>query len=441
MEQIRTIPKELIDIIPKFDGDQKLLNLYLKKSEYVISSFRQLDNPAQDVYIFHTLTGRLVGKAAHLISEREDIVTWQELKQLLTQHFGDPRSEECIAIELECLKIGHGESYLDFCNRIQNVRSTLFSKINLIEDANVRNAKMTIYNHTSLNVFLYNLPEDMIRVVRLQGCDRLEDALQIVMEEVNFLNQYNSRNKNRQNSTQNKIPQNSTPTPPPPNYKPIFPQNSNFGQNFRFAQPQNTGFNFNSGQNRFPQNQGFRFGIPQNQGFRFGIPNQLSPQGFRFGSPQNQGPRPIMPGQQNFKFGIPQQQLGYKPFLPNNNQFRPNNYQSPGQPQFRFGIPYQQQPPYRHDTDVSMRTAPLKPNFIPPRMSNNLFYANELDVPEYTPEYFEYTEEYPPYENPQFNFDSCPEENCADAEQVLAIEGVPESENFQLQASTTNPPK
>lgn len=114
---------------------------------------------------------------------------------MLTQHFGDPRSEECIAIELETLKIKHGESYIDFCQRIQSVRSTLFAKVNRLSDEGVKSAKMIIYNNTALNIFLYNLPEDLIRIVRLKGCSVLEDALRFVTEEVNFQFQYNARNK------------------------------------------------------------------------------------------------------------------------------------------------------------------------------------------------------------------------------------------------------
>lgn len=66
-------------------------------------------------------------------------------------------SEECIAIELETLKINSGESYLDFRNRIQHTRSTLIAKVNVIDD------------NMALNVFLYNLPEDLLRIVRLKG--------------------------------------------------------------------------------------------------------------------------------------------------------------------------------------------------------------------------------------------------------------------------------
>lgn len=83
MQEIRTIPFDILIIVPKFDGDQKLLNLFLRKSEYVIGAFRsEPPNVAQDIYIFHAITGRLRGGVSHLISERQDINNWTELKTI-----------------------------------------------------------------------------------------------------------------------------------------------------------------------------------------------------------------------------------------------------------------------------------------------------------------------------------------------------------------------
>ncbi|CAB3221880.1 unnamed protein product [Arctia plantaginis] len=132
MSQIQLIPKEIQSIIPRYDGDDKLLNLFISKCEYVIKSFRGDNNPTQQAYLYHCVTSRLVGKAAILVSERGNIKTFEELKEVFVQHFGDPRSEACISIELDNLKIKHGESYIDFCHRIQNVKSSLISKNNQI---------------------------------------------------------------------------------------------------------------------------------------------------------------------------------------------------------------------------------------------------------------------------------------------------------------------
>lgn len=104
----------------------------------------------------------------------------------MIQHFGDPRSEECVAIELETLKIKQSESYLQFCSRIQDIRAILISKVNQNSSTTLREAKTIIYNNTSLNVFMYNLPEHMVRIVRIKNPTSLEDALKYVLEEVNF---------------------------------------------------------------------------------------------------------------------------------------------------------------------------------------------------------------------------------------------------------------
>lgn len=76
------------------------------------------------------------------MGEQEQISTWLELKSLLSQHFGDPRTEECLAMELELVKINRGESYVGFCHSVQHVRSMLFAKISeTIKDANERLVK------------------------------------------------------------------------------------------------------------------------------------------------------------------------------------------------------------------------------------------------------------------------------------------------------------
>lgn len=350
---VDAIPTEISSIIPKFDGDERLLNLYIKKCEYVINCYKKEDNPAQDLYVFHVVSSKLIGKAAHLISERPDIESWAVLKSVLTQHFGDPRSEECIAIQLETLKINHNESYLDFCNRIQQVKSTLIAKVNLLFDDNVRRSKVTIYDNMAMNVFLFNLPEDLIRIVRLKSCRSLEQALSIVLEEVNFQFQYNSRNKMMRTGLTPKAQPSSASNPYVEKFglKPFYTTNAN------------------------PQNQG---------GFRFGVPNQSRPnplynsnfgnqtQQFKFGVPHSNGFRPQQP-QQNFKFGIPYNQnlrlgsqqapQGYRPPF---GQAPPRQaFNQPPSNQFKFGIPQanQNKPSGYLDTDVSMRTAlPARPN-------------------------------------------------------------------------------
>lgn len=374
------IPSEMLKLIPLFGGDKKQLNLFIRKCEYVISKYRGSDE--QNLYVYHSITSRLTENAASLLSEQEDVLAWSDLKELLQRHFGDPRSEACISIELESLKIKSGESYLDFCNRIQSVRSLLISKVNATQDKDIKKAKLTIYNNTALNVFLYNLPENLVRIVRLKAPATLEAALSVVLEEMNFLEQYNMRNRFHGQSSRPVVNSNVGP-----------PQGLKFGGSFH----QPTGFRPVVPSNTVPQ---FKFGIPQNAQFKIpqtqGQPQQFGyrpPQQFGYRPPQQFGYRPpqqfgYRPPQQ---FGDkPPQQFGYKP--PQQFGYKPPQ-QFADKPLQQFGYtPPQVQPPRMQTTDVSMRTAPLRPQ--------PGFKLNELTLNDYEDQYYSdyYQDNYSDYE-------------------------------------------
>lgn len=249
MESIVRVPSEMVKIIPLFDGDCRQLPLFIKKCEYILQSF-QGGNP-QNEYLFHVITSRLAGEAANVVGERDHINTWSELKQLLRLQFGDPRTEECLVLELESIKINRGESYLDFCHRIQHVRSILFAKLDeTIPDKTLRLAKQHIYTNTSLNVFLYNLPSYLVRLVRLRSVSTLEEALQTVLEEQNFQNVYNQKNHVFKNN--NSPPRQNFRTENRPQYSLNNNNNHNDRRNFTnnrypIQPPNQTG---NSWQNR-----------------------------------------------------------------------------------------------------------------------------------------------------------------------------------------------
>lgn len=247
MESITRVPSEMVKMIPLFDGDCRQLPLFIKKCEYILHNFQGGD--FQNEYLFHVVTSRLAGEAANIVGERDQINTWTELKQLLRQQFGDPRTEECLVLELESAKINKNESYLEFCHRIQHLRSILFAKLDeTIMDKTMRLAKQHIYTNTSLNVFLYNLPPYLVRLVRLRNICTLEEALQTVLEEQNFQNVYTQKNGTHRynNNQQNQV----VPRENRPQYNLNHRERHNVHANDRL-------FNAQNRQNRPPPRQNF----------------------------------------------------------------------------------------------------------------------------------------------------------------------------------------
>lgn len=399
MTTVKVIPKEILNIIPNFNGNKRHLNLFLRKCDYIIEKYRGCAE--QDIYVFHAITSKLTDEAAALASERNDISSWDQLKVLLIQHFGDPRSEECIAIELETLKLKQGESYVEFCNRIQSVKSVLISKVNQLPDVDIRKSKVSIYGNLALNVFLYNLPENLIRSVRMKMPQTLEKALEFVLEDVNFYEQYSLRSKMlRPQPPAGALMKFGTP---PSQSMPIQPSG------FRPAFNTPPRFNF-----RIPGNSQYRqpfvnkFGQQAPTGYR---PQLMQPQQFgmqRFTQPQNFNPRP--------------QQFGYRPQF-NQNQF---GYKPPN---------------LKYNTDVSMRTAPpLKPQMQTPTQQPQGFRLNELELGEnYGYENYESQEGYYYDENDNTDYITSQMEVIAENEQENLVTNetanVVEIENFHILAS------
>lgn len=429
VETIRMIPSEMLRLIPLFGGDKRHLSLFVRKSEYVITNYR--GSIAQDLYVYYAITSRLIDDAAALLSEREDVTSWTELKLLLEQHFGDPRSEECIALQLESLKIKSNESFLEFCNRIQSVRSNLMSKINLLSDDNEKKGKIMICNSKAMDVFMYNLPEEMVRIVRLNAPKTLELALQIVLEEVNFHERYSLRNKSiniankphmPNNFNQNSFKfglQNNNSTPL--QFKPTLQQK--FGATptpNTFGRPQFGGriFPFSNRNNFFGNNnKQMQQGLSPQFGYRpqFNNNNQMQ-QGFR---PQF-GYRPQFNNNNNNQM----QQFGYRPQF----SYRPQSGNNNMQPQ-QFG----NKPP--QNTDVSMRTAPFKPSFNVNELSHmDMNYDN--DYYDYS-DYDNFYEEQQNYDNEFFYTDPYGEQATQESPQTSShMNHLPQDENFHTIAST-----
>lgn len=356
------IPREILSLIPEFNGDTKLLNFFLRKCEYVIEQYQ--GTVRRNQFLMQYVTSRLTGRAAVLFSERNDCETYDQLKIVLIQHFGDPRSEECVAIELETLKIKQNESYLDFCGRIQDVRAILLSKVNQSNTSEMKKAKKIIYDNTSLNVFLYNLPEHMVRLVRLKNPESLEDSLKYVLEEVNFQEQYNMRSKMLRNQPQPQI------APLINNYKPIIPQtNFKFGipGNQHLARPPFINQPFMRPQANFGYRPPMQFGYKPN--FNSGPPH----------IPQF-APRP-----QAAQFGFrPQLQLHQNNFRPQVGQMGYNSSQFGFRPQpgqFGYRAPQTQTyHPQPFSNDVSMRTAPALPQKAHVNEMYNMTNDSECNV-------------------------------------------------------------
>jgi hypothetical protein len=114
--------------------------------------------------------------------------------------------------------------------------------------------KMNIYNHTALEVFLYNIPERILRAIQIKEPATLEQALRFALEQAHFDEHYYKNRKVQSNPFKKPIKQRNVNQPGTrDHYVPNTSfQNSNARNNFPNS---NRGYYHNYRPFQGPQNQ------------------------------------------------------------------------------------------------------------------------------------------------------------------------------------------
>lgn len=203
-----------LDSITHYGGDPHTLNIFLDNCDNFIDTFAdrtQEQNPINK-FIFRSLLGKLTHRALQIVGSRTELTTWLEIKNLLVLTFGDQRNIECLAQDLIYLKPNKTETPYQFGMRLQDARSLLASKINSSElKIDEKLIHLKNYDDITLKTFIRGLNGQLQNNVRLRDPKTLESAMNLVIEEENFL--YASQNRHTLNTqTQFKVPNKYTPT-------------------------------------------------------------------------------------------------------------------------------------------------------------------------------------------------------------------------------------
>lgn len=268
------------DNIPVFDGNSKLLIRFITASENLLKAFQDRQNPSAPINIclLDTIFSKLRGRAADLICPRQELSNWALVKEVLMLTFSDQRNIDCLVQDLISLKPSKNENMIDYGNKLQDVRSLLFAKLNQSnDDRHVKLIKIENYNSLALKTFISNLPYHMQLVVRLQNPDSLEQAISFVVEEQNF-NQYKNRTSNiPNNSNMTNKPINNGQRPPITYQRPYNFQTPSTSHQYSPMQKYNNQpfnqnrnpFNYNSNYNNTFKPQPVNVFKPQSQVSRF----------------------------------------------------------------------------------------------------------------------------------------------------------------------------
>jgi len=238
-----------LDIIPQYSGEPCELNNFISACDEVTAQYA--DNQNVTKLVFRAIIGKLKGKALIIISSRVELTTWQEVKTILKSAFSDQRSFTCLLQELHHIKPTQKENSYSFGIRCQYLRSLIFSSINNDQLLSQPEKFAQINNIEKLILIQFQkyLSSQIQLAVRLKQPRTLEEALQYVLEEENFISLFQENKKYSINSNSNySLPStskvtyvnNTQPIPRPSFQAPFVSQYNNQNQQRNFpSQPIN----------------------------------------------------------------------------------------------------------------------------------------------------------------------------------------------------------
>lgn len=250
-----------LDTIPIFEGDEIQINNFNRTVENIIIKYSQFVEVSSTIRA--SIFSKFRGKAAEILYPRDDLITWEQIKNAILQHFEDSRSIEQLLIDFNNIRLEKNETLTIFGNRIRSQLAKLISKINL-SNANNKELKIELYTANALDRFLICMPLNIQSQVRLRSPKNLDQAITLANDEVNFINRSKAV---QQNGTYNNF-YNSSPLQNP-NFKPpqIRPNNNQFNfKNQQFAKSNQ--FTFRNPYQHFVSQNQFPFKNTSQQAYR-----------------------------------------------------------------------------------------------------------------------------------------------------------------------------
>lgn len=117
--------KFIRDLMPKYDGNPKTLNFFIREVENIILLLEPTarTNPA----LICLIKSRLSGTAIDAIAYEESLDTWQAIKTALIRRLGEPRDEIQVMQELTRIRRNKNEDAEAFGKRLRDILDTLQS--------------------------------------------------------------------------------------------------------------------------------------------------------------------------------------------------------------------------------------------------------------------------------------------------------------------------
>lgn len=259
--------KWVADLMPRYDGNPKTLNYFIREVENIISLIQApkdcLTQPASHPALVCLIKSRLSGTAIDAIAYEENLSTWANIKTALIRRLGEPRNEIQLMQELTRLKRYRSEDADTYGRKIRETLDTLFSV--------GKHSDKSYYENMAIEQYINQLEFHVGIGVRIAKPETLELAIVAARQEEARIRA--NRNISPEGQSTSKFRMDTSRLPSKPNiYHP--PQSSMPGQQ---QMPMHSPLPWKNrpGSGNYRQPSNFRSFNPRQQP---NIPEALSPQ-------------------------------------------------------------------------------------------------------------------------------------------------------------------
>jgi len=102
LEAIKVI--DLVEIIPKYEGEAGKLDGFIGAVEQVLSLIKGEERSNIGIIALRAVRSKIIGQADKVLDLDESELNWDQIKKILITHFKDKRSEQDLIMELTHIK-------------------------------------------------------------------------------------------------------------------------------------------------------------------------------------------------------------------------------------------------------------------------------------------------------------------------------------------------
>src|SRR5436190_6218865 len=197
--------KELIEIIPEYDGSTGTLPYFINTCDEIVGIINKqnLSNIVKRI-ILHTIRKKVV-RDTNIKTATKTYLDWESLKDLLVEEYGDKRNEVNFFTELSHLEQKQNEDIFCYFDKYEDIYNRLISLLKLKFSNSSENVVIFMSSYASHN-FIINCREPYRSQLAARNLKSLNDIQNLIKNDF----QYIHTNIHKQNTIKPKI---NAPTP------------------------------------------------------------------------------------------------------------------------------------------------------------------------------------------------------------------------------------